>query len=71
MDDKEYDATDMSQTVARLLASVDKDAWDETCDLVKHANSGYPAWWYGAVILPKLSTQAFGASGGIRFSVIG
>lgn len=54
---EEPDFTDQTQTCDALRLSKNETEWNAICDKVKVANSGYPSWWFPAVVLSGLAAS--------------
>jgi len=55
-----------------LKSSKSEREWNNACDAIKDANSGYPSWWYQEIVLSGLVHEvaaAFGSDGDIHISV--
>ncbi len=44
--------------VALMRSSKSEKEWDTNCDKVKAANQGYPSFWFQAVIISGVATEA-------------
>lgn len=60
------------EEVVELMKSSKSEAeWNANCDKVKKAFGGYPAFWYGAIVLSGVSSQTavkFGGSDEIKIA---
>lgn len=52
-----YDLTDQEDVVILMRSSNNETEWNANCDRVKKANSGYPQFWYEAIILGGVLQQ--------------
>lgn len=55
------DLTKSESVVEYMKQATSDEDWDQRCDAVKGANSGYPSFWYPAIIASGLYEQVSGS----------
>lgn len=51
------DLTDKETVQSYMKSATSEQEWNLRCDHVKAANSGYPEWWYPAIIMSGICSQ--------------
>lgn len=52
------------EVVTLMKSSTSKQEWDDNCDVVKRACSGYPNFWYPVIIRSGLYVKVANSWGG-------
>jgi len=60
------DLTTPEGVVEYMENSSSEEDWDSRVEVVKRVNSGYPTFWYSAIIIPGIQMKLFGINGGIH-----
>jgi hypothetical protein len=50
------DLTKPENVKALMVSSKTENDWNTNCEKVKHANGGYPSWWFETIVLSGLAS---------------